>query len=117
MATEMELAEQRAVCLRVGVSPVPVNATAKIGIARNVREGVLPINGLRHSPVGDTSGWYIWAGREMSSDPDFFVPIHAAHLRDWCPQLVKFLALPPGYRFLVADNYEDVWQDLALLDA
>jgi hypothetical protein len=75
-----------------------------------------PVNGLRRPPEGGTSGWYIWAGEEFSYDPDFFVPLHVHHLDDWCPHVVKYLALPPGYRFLIADGYEDVWEDVTLLD-
>jgi hypothetical protein len=29
---------------------------------------------------------------------------------------MKYLALPPGWRFLIATNHEDVWFDAALLD-
>ena len=92
-----------------------VDPTNEVGIARNVLEGVLPINGLRHPPAGDTTGWYIWAGEELSDDPDFFVPLHVAHLDKWCPVAVRFLGLPPGWRFLVAGDYVDVWEDPTLL--
>ncbi|WP_422652960.1 immunity protein Imm33 domain-containing protein [Archangium sp.] len=39
-----------------------------------------------------------------------------AHLADWCPLALKFLGLPPGWRFLVAEGHEDVWEDPTLLD-
>jgi hypothetical protein len=29
---------------------------------------------------------------------------------------VRFLGLPPGWRFLVAGDYEDVWEEQSLLD-
>ena len=76
---------------------------------------MFPINGLRHPPEGDTTGWYIWAGEELSEDPDFFVPLHFEHLAEWCPGVTKFLALPPGWRFLTAPDHEDVWFDVSLL--
>src|SRR5260221_2334301 len=63
--------EQAAVCARFGVEPSGVTPEQKVGIARNVLEGLMPVNGLRHKPEGDTSGWYIWAGQELSNDPDF----------------------------------------------
>ena len=90
--------------------------TWKIGISRNVRDGVLPVNGLR-SPTSDgvTIGWYIWAGGEPSSDPNFFVPLHVGHLEDWCPEVIPFLGLPAGTRFLLAPGHEDVWDDPLLL--
>ncbi len=88
----------------------------KVGISDTVAEGVLPINGLRHPPEGDTTGWYIWAGEELSSDPGFFKPLHVLHLDNICPQILKYLGLPPGWRFLVAGDYEDVWYDETLLE-
>jgi hypothetical protein len=87
----------------------------KLGIALNVREGAQPINGLRHIPEGDTTGWYIWAGNELLQDLDFFKPLHVAHLDQWCPHARKYLGLGPGWRFLIAEDYEDVWFDETLL--
>lgn len=76
----------------------------------------MPLNGLRRSPHADTTGWYIWAGEELSDDPDFFVPLHVEHLADWCPEVIKYLGLPPGWRFLTdRADYEDVWKDESLL--
>jgi hypothetical protein len=87
-----------------------------VGISRNVRDGILPINGLRHPPEGDTTGWYIWAGGEPSDAPDFFVPLHVEHIKEWCPDAIRFLGLPPGWRFLVAGEHEDVSEDRSLLN-
>jgi hypothetical protein len=103
------------VCARFSVAPVPVRADQKVGIAKNVREGVLPIHGLRLLPVGDTCGWYIWSGGEMSKDPDFFQPLHVEHLGQWCPTVVPYLHLPPGWRILIAPDYEDVWYQESLV--
>jgi len=107
--------DQRATAERFGAEPVPVDTALKVGIARNVRTELQPLNALRHRPEGDTSGWYIWAGEDLSEDPDFFVPLHITHLAEWCPQILPYLALPPGWRVLLAPGYEDVWFDEALL--
>jgi len=107
---------QKDTCARFEVQPVESPCDLKVGIARNVRDGVLPINGLRHPPEGDTTGWYIWAGGEPSTDPNFFEPVHVEHLRDWCPEVLPYLQLPPGYRFQVAPGHEDVWSDPSLLN-
>lgn len=109
--------QQRAICDRFGVQPVDAPSDLKVGIAANVREGVLPINALRLPPEGDTTGWYIWAGGEPSADPEFFQPLHVEHLETWCPQILVYLQLPPGFRVQVAPGHEDVWEDLSLLDA
>ncbi|MBK6464595.1 MAG: hypothetical protein IPF92_26865 [Myxococcales bacterium] len=106
---------QNDVCRRHGTVFVPAPGALKVGISPNVRSGVVPLNGLRHRPEGDTTGWYIWAGETLGTDPEFFVPLHVEHLDVWCPQAIRFLGLPPGWRFLIADDYEDVWEDAALL--
>jgi hypothetical protein len=108
-------AQQRAVCERYGCIPYPADPELKLGIARNVKEGKLPINGMRIPPEGDTTGWYVWGGEECSDDPDFFVPLHVTHLPDWCPAVLPYLQLSPGWRFLIAPGHEDVWFDESLL--
>jgi hypothetical protein len=107
--------KQLAVCRRMGVSPVPAPDSLKVGIAQNVREGLLPLNGLRIQPEGDTTGWYIWAGEEWSDDPDFFQPLHVEHLATWCEEVLPYLSLPPGWRFLLAPGQEDLWFTPTLL--
>jgi len=39
------------------------------------------------------------AGQEFSHDPDFFMPLHVAHINDWNPNIKKYLGLAPGWRF------------------
>jgi hypothetical protein len=107
--------EQRTLCDRYGVSGLSSPSDSIIGVARNIRDGIWPINGLRHPPEGATCGWYIWAGEELSEEKDFFVPLHVKHLDEWCPEVLNYLGLPPGWRFLIAPDYEDVWEDRSLL--
>ena len=109
-------AAQRSTCasFRADWTPAPFNL--KAGVALNVESQLKPVNGLRQPPKGDTTGWYIWAGQVLSDEPDFFQPLHVSHLTDWRPEILKYLGLPPGYRFLLAENYQDVWFDASLLD-
>jgi hypothetical protein len=102
------------VCHRLGIEPAPFDFELKVGLSPNVREGVQPTNGLRHPPEGDTSGWYIWGGESWSDDPDFFEPVHAHHLLTIATEVVPYLYLPPGWRFLISPGYEDVWEDESL---
>lgn len=108
-------ANQMALCAKYGAHFQETPCDLKVGVALNVREAVVPINGLRHIPVGDTSGWYIWAGGDPSPADDFFKPLHASHLQEWCPQVIKYLGLSPGWRFLITGDYEDVWFDPTIL--
>lgn len=109
---------QTAMAHRHGVEPMPSLSGEKCGVSSNVRSlpRVWPLNGVRHGPTADTSGWYVWAGEELSQSPDFFLPLHVEHLGEWCPEIEPYLALPPGWRFLIAPGYEDVWFDPDILN-
>lgn len=106
---------QHAMCERFGAGPVMAAPTHKVGVARNLGSGELPLNGLRHTPEEGTSGWFFWAGTELSAAADFFVPMHVSHLADLCPELLPYLLLPPGWRVLIGPGHEDVWFDQDLL--
>ena len=111
----MITAEQRETCARFGVNPEALGTRDLAGVADTVLPHVKLIHGLRHPRVGDSSGWYIWGGEEWSSADDFFKPVHVSHLEQLSPPVLRYLALPPGWRFLIADGYEDVWFDEAIL--
>ena len=106
---------QQALCARHDAPFLAVELGRKVGAAANLSTGLRPLNGLRHPPVGDTTGWYLWAGEELSQADDFFQPLCVEHLETLCPQVLPYLGLPPGWRFLIADGYEDVWFDATLL--
>lgn len=113
--TDLEIAAtQQFLCKEKGYNYVPTSLDSKLGFAITT-QGRVPINGLRHPPSGDTYGWYIWCGEELSQDPDFFAPLHSRHLVERCPEVIRFLGLPPGCRFLVAGDYVDIWFDESLL--
>ena len=107
--------EQIVICRKYGAEYQPIDADLKLGVADNFFSEVRPLNGLRHPPEQNTCGWYLWAGEEMSEEDDFFKPMHVYHLNERCPYILKYLALPPGWRFLLAGHYEDVWFDAKLL--
>lgn len=103
------------VCSRFGVQPAFPLSSDKVGVALETLH-LQPLNALRHKPVGGTCGWYIWGGETLSSAPDFFSPLHFAHLAERLPHLLPYLGLPPGWRVLISPNYEDVWSDESLLE-
>ncbi|WP_316568752.1 hypothetical protein [Neobacillus sp. YIM B06451] len=104
------------ICEKYGAKFFAAADKLKLGISKKVKEGVFPINGLRLFPEEGTSGWFIRAGDEFSQDPDFFVPLHIEHIDEWVPNIKKYLGLAPGWRFLIADDYEDLWFDKEILN-
>ena len=113
----MRVAKSQTICEWAQATPLTPAPHTKVGLALTSL-GKLPINGLRHAPTATTNGWYIWCGTELLSEPDFFAPLHIEHIHDYLPQVVEYLDLPPGYRFLIdGQDFEDVWFDASLLDA
>ena len=106
---------QAAVCERFGVDLQPSHPNLKLGLARATLDQQ-PINGLRHPPTGDTTGWYVWGGQELSAAADFFQPVHVEHLVEILPVIIPYLGLPAGWRFQLAPGHEDVWFDPTLLN-
>ena len=107
---------QKRVCQNFEASFLPCDESLKIGISKDFDPRQFPINGLRHPPSGYTAGWYIWSGEHFSEAPDFFNAIHVWHLHERCPAIMKYLGLAPGWRFLIAPGWEDVWFDSNLLN-
>ncbi len=102
--------EQNEICNDHGVEAIVPEANEKLGIAISTI-GKTPINGLRHPIENGTCGWYIWCGEELSEDLEFFKPLHVKHIKEHLPEVEKYLALPVGFRFLLADDCEDIWFD------
>jgi hypothetical protein len=105
--------DQHNVCRRFGTEYIPPDIEQKVGIALGSL-GMLPLHALRLNPENNTCGWYIHGG-EFSTDPDFYQPLHVTHLAEYCPDIVPYLALPPGWRVLLAPDHEDVWFDEEML--
>jgi hypothetical protein len=101
--------EQIEVCARFRSDVVPADPNLKVGIALATLT-LLPLNAVRMNEENGTCGWYIYGG-EYSDNPEFYQPLHVAHLAKYCPQIIPYLALAPGWRVLLAPDYEDVWFD------
>jgi len=107
------LARQLEICAKYGASFAPSSDEDKAGVASNT--DLRPLNGLRHPPEPGTCGWFIWGGSVLSDSPEYFKPYHVAHLQELCPQVLPFLGLSPGWRFLIHGEHVDVWFDDSLL--
>lgn len=113
--TEIALGFGGDVAARYDAGRSPVLPDEMVGVARDVATGILPINGLRHRPAGRSCGWCIGAGNDFSSAAYYFEPRHVEHLGPVGRWVRPYLELPPGWRFLIAPDYEDVWFDARLL--
>jgi hypothetical protein len=115
LAAETDERQQR-LCAEHQVAWTPPRGGSVVGVARAVGTGLWPVHGLRLPVEQDACGWYLWAGDgEMDQSPDFFEPVHVEHLYERCPEVLAPLGLPPGWRFLIARGYCDVWADPGLL--
>jgi hypothetical protein len=106
--------KQKELCVKYNSQWKPINKRFKVGVSVDLEKD--PINGLRHPGVKGTTGWFIWSG-EYSDKVDFFQPTCAEHLLQRRPDIIKYLGLEIGFRFLSDRNgYEDVWYDEKLKD-
>jgi hypothetical protein len=87
----------------------------KAGVSEGVLVGAPYVQGLRCRPENGTCGWYFTAGDDNSEDDDFFKPLHVAHLQEYCPEVLPYLALPPGRRIIIGPGLEQVTFDPQLL--
>lgn len=91
----------------------PVHNTLNVGVSKDLSS--IPLNGLRHPAEVGATGWFIWSG-EFSDDENFFKPLCVEHLLQIRPDIVIYLGLDVGFRFLIDSNgYQDVWYDESLL--
>jgi hypothetical protein len=107
--------DQIETCQRFGSAVTLPDPSLKAGIALHTLH-LKPLNALRHPPEGKTCGWYIWGGEHLGNNPAFFSPLHVSHLANYCPSLLPYLALAPGWRVLLAPPQEEVWYDESLLN-
>jgi len=100
---------QKEICATHNSPWKPINKKLRIGVSANLDKD--PINGLRHPRDKRTTGWFIWTGDYSEAD-DFFQPMCAEHLLQIRPEIIKYLGLEVGFRFLAdKDGYEDIWYD------
>ncbi len=105
---------QESVCSKFGSAFVPVDPHSRVGIALSTLSAE-PLNALRIRPEEGTCGWYIWGGEVVTSQDDFFQPLHSIHLAVRCPAIIPYLGLAPGWRVLLAPTQVDVWFDERLV--
>ncbi len=103
--------EQKLLCEEFGSAYIAVSGDDVIAVAVQTLNKD-PIVGLRKAPEGEEKvAWYIYGG-ELGEDEVSFETMPVRELQDILPNVLPYLALEQGYRFMIdADDYEDVWKE------
>lgn len=101
--------EQQQVCNEQGAAFDPLLPLSGVACSEGVLEGRLPIAGARYRYGEKMSGWFLSTDLYDGTSKTANVH-HAYHVTAARPELTKYLALPPGFRFeLGADTR--IWFD------
>jgi hypothetical protein len=99
---------QHEVCVRYAAAFLPPKPDQKVAVSQGVYDGET-IHAVRYRAPTHMTGWYITAPsynddiRTLSID-------HLYHLTAARPEIARYVALPPGFRFDTTSG-EDVWFD------
>ncbi|WP_207892449.1 immunity protein Imm33 domain-containing protein [Paenibacillus pinisoli] len=101
--------EQEEICRIYDVSPVFPQFSQNIVISKGVYEG-LGIDAVRYSSPEHLTGW--WLTTDLYDDnTDSLMNVHYFHIAFKRPDLLKYFALPCGFRLYITDTAEDIWFD------
>ncbi|AZC96337.1 immunity protein Imm33 domain-containing protein [Pseudomonas chlororaphis] len=100
---------QKDICEKYGLPVLPPDEMVAIAIATL---GKSPIYGTRIPlPEGGNVSWFIHCGEHSNAD-DFYQAVHTEHLSEMLPQVLNYLCLPAGAKFIIDnEGYEDVWME------
>lgn len=105
--------EQKLLCEEFDSAYIEVKGDDLVAVAlESIKQE--PIVGIRKKPVaGETVSWYIYGGELQTNEEDFEI-MSIKELQDILPDVLPYLALDNGYRFMIdQDDYEDVWKEEA----
>jgi hypothetical protein len=100
--------DQHAICRAYAAEFQPPRPDTLTVISDGVLEGHT-VQGVRHLSPGGMSGWWITTDL-FNGDVSTLKSEHTYHVTARRPDLAKFMALPPGFRYDLA-AHEDVWFD------
>lgn len=101
--------EQEHECKLRNVIPNFPTFSQNIVISKGVYEGY-SVDAVRYPSPPHMSGWWICSNL-YDDNPNTLMNVHYYHLAFKRPDILKYLALPHGYRFDLHDNIEKVWLD------
>ena len=100
---------QEDMCAQFDTSASFVTFGQLVVISNGVYEG-LPLQGVRYNSPSHMSGW--WLTTDLyDGNVKSLSNVHYYHLAFSRPDLLKYLALPFGFRFFHSANGSDIWYD------
>ncbi|WP_431612372.1 immunity protein Imm33 domain-containing protein [Chryseobacterium sp. 'Rf worker isolate 10'] len=101
--------EQSEICWQQNLIPLFPNFNQSVVISDGVYEGK-DIEGIRYDSPHDESGWYL-----ITDDYDDNIKslkmVHFYHVAFARPDILKYLAIPFGYRFIMKEGNIEIHQD------
>ncbi|WP_299884231.1 hypothetical protein [uncultured Lacinutrix sp.] len=96
-------------CKLESVEPLIPRINQKIAISNNIYEGA-EVNGVRYEAPEHMSGWYL-TSNDYNGDINTLSVDYLFYIIKARPELIKFLALPVGFRFYIDSKSSEIWKD------
>jgi hypothetical protein len=101
--------EQADECSKHGVKPSFPNFGQNIVISKGVYEG-LGVDAVRYPSPDHMTGW--WVTTDLyDGDTDSLMKVHFFHVAFKRPDLMRYFALPFGFRFYINESENEIWFD------
>ncbi len=101
--------EQSEICRQHNLVPLFPNFNQSVVISDGVYEGK-DIEGIRYDSPEDESGWYFITD-DYNDDIKSLKVVHFYHVAFARPDILKYLALPFGYRFIMENGKNRIVKD------
>lgn len=104
---------QETECKNRGLTPVFPTFSQKIVISKGVYEGC-SVEAVRYPSPIHMTGWWLTT-EQYNDDINSLMTVHYYHVVFKRPDIVKYLALPFGYRFYLEPETTEIWFDNEVL--
>ncbi|MDH5032340.1 MULTISPECIES: immunity protein Imm33 domain-containing protein [Chryseobacterium] len=101
--------EQSEVCWQQNLIPLFPNFNQSVVISDGVYEGK-DIEGIRYDSPQDESGWYLITD-DYNDDIKSLKMVHFYHVAFARPDILQYLAIPFGYRFIMKNGNVEICRD------
>ncbi|SIS61936.1 hypothetical protein SAMN05421768_11419 [Chryseobacterium joostei] len=100
---------QSEICSHYGLSIIFPNFNQMVVISQGVYEGK-DIEGIRYESPEHMSGWWLITD-DYNDNIESLMTVHYHHIAFSRPDILKYLALPFGYRFLIENDEVEISKD------